>query len=100
MGAGAVLLKGLNEKLTITNGVTNAHTVEYAGSTFDYIQIDSLITTVIRDGEFTSEFKKELTDAAPTTANLTYKDAVTLVGTLNIDAALISVAGLDGNFVS
>jgi hypothetical protein len=99
LGAGAVLLKGLIEKLTITNGVTTAHTVEYAGSTFDYTQIDALITTVIRDSEFTAEFKKELTDAAPTTANLTYKDAVTLVGVSNIDAALISVAGLDGNFV-
>jgi len=99
LGASAVLLKGLIEKLTITNGVTTAHTVEYAGSTFDYTQIDALITTVIRDSEFTAEFKKELTDAAPTTANLTYKDAVTLVGVSNIDAALISVAGLDGNFV-
>ena len=99
LSVGAVLLKGLIEKLTITNGVTTAHTVEYAGSTFDYTQIDPLITTVIRDGEFTSEFKKELTDAAPTKANLTYRDAVTLVGVLNIDAALISVAGLDGNFV-
>ena len=99
LGAGAVLLNGLIEKLTITNGVTTAHKVEYAGSTFDYTQIDPLITTVIRDGEFTSEFKKELTDAAPTTANLTYRDAVTLVGVSNIDAALISVAGLDGNFV-
>ena len=99
LGAGAVLLKGLIEKLTLTNGVTTAHTVEYAGSTFDYTQIDALITTVIRDSEFTAEFKKELTDAAPTTANLTYKDAVTLVGLSNIDAALISVAGLDGNFV-
>ena len=42
---------------------------------------------------------RPLTDAAPTTANLTYKDAVALVGVSNIDAALISVAGLDGNFV-
>lgn len=99
LGAGAVLLKDLIEKLTITNGVITAHTVEYAGSTFDYTQIDILITTVIRDSEFTAEFKKELADAAPTTANLTYKDAVTLVGVSNIDAALISVAGLDGNFV-
>ena len=99
LGAGAVLLKGLTEKLTTTNGITTAHTVEYAGSTFDYNQIDLLITTVIRDGEFTAEFKKELTDAAPTTTNLAYKDAVTLVGSLNIDTTLITIAGLDGNFV-
>jgi hypothetical protein len=99
LGATPVLLKGLSELTISADGVIIKRTVEYAGSTFDYNQIDPLITTVIRDGEFTAEFKKELTDAAPTTANLTYKDAVTLVGMLNIDAALISIAGLDGNFV-
>ena len=50
--------------MTITNGVATTHTVDYAGSTFDYNQIDTLITTVIRDGEFTDEFKKEFTAKA------------------------------------
>ena len=99
ISSNAVLLKGLNEKMTFTNGIISAHTVEYAGTTYDYNQVDRLLITVIRDGEFTAEFKKELTEAAPTTANLTYKDAVTLVGVSNIDATMISVAGLDGNFI-
>lgn len=100
LGFGAVLLKGLTEQLTITNGTTTSHTVEYAGSTFNYNQIDALITTVVRDGEFSGEFRKELTDALPTTANLSYGDAVVLVGTANIDNQLLYIAGIDGNFVS
>ena len=99
ISSSAILLKGLTEKVTLTNGIISAHTVEYAGTTYNYNSIDVLITTVTRDGEFTDEYKKELTDAAPTASNLTYRDAVTLVGVLNIDAALVSVAGLDGNFV-
>ena len=99
ISSSAILLKGLTEKVTLTNGIISAHTVEYAGTTYNYNSIDVLITTVTRDGEFTDEYKKELMDAAPTASNLTYRDAVTLVGVLNIDAALISVAGLDGNFV-
>ena len=100
LGFGAVLLKGLTEKLTITNGTASAHTIEYSGSTFDYNQIDALITTVVRDGEFSAEFRKELTDALPSTANLSYGDAVVLVGAANIDSQLLYVAGLDGNFVA
>jgi hypothetical protein len=99
ISSAAILLKGLTERVTLTNGIISAHTVEYAGTTYNYNSIDLLITTVTRDGEFTDEFKKELTDVAPTASNLTYRDAVTLVGVFNIDAALISVAGLDGNFV-
>ena len=100
LGPGAVLLQGLTEKMTLTNGTISAHTVEYSGSIFDYAQIDSLITTVVRDGEFSDEFRKELTDAIPSTSGLTYKDAVVLVGSINIDNQLIYVAGLDGSYVS
>lgn len=100
LSSSAMLLKGLNESITYTDGIITKHSVEYSGMSFDYAQIDSLITTVIRDDEFTTEFRKELTDAAPSTVNLTYQDAVTLVGLLNIDSILINLAGLDGNFVN
>ena len=99
LSSSAMLLKGLNESITYTDGVTTKHTIEYSGITFDYSQIDSLITTVIRDDEFTTEFRKELTDAAPSTTNLSYKDAVFLVGVTNIDAILLMIAGTDGNYV-
>ena len=89
-----------NEKITLTNGQTTVHTVEYAGLIFDYKQIDSLITTVVRDAEFSEEFRKELTDMMPSTLSLTYKDAVLLVGSVNIDNQLIYIAGTDGSYVS
>jgi hypothetical protein len=99
LGSSATLLKGLGEMITYTDGITTKHTVEYSGLTFDYSAIDSLITTVTRDDEFTTEFRKELTDFAPTAVNLSYKDAVLLIGLANIDTTLIALAGADGNFV-
>jgi hypothetical protein len=93
------LLKNLSESITYTDGVVTSHTVEYSGSTFDYNQIDSLITTVTRDGEFTSEFTKEINDYLKTELNITYSAAVALVGTASIDGVILLVAGADGNFV-
>ena len=78
LNAGAVLLKGLIESTTLTDGVVTKHTVEYAGITFEYAQIDSLITTVTRDSEFTSEFTKEINDYLNTNANISYSTAVGL----------------------
>lgn len=100
LGADAVLLKGLTESMTISDGVVTLHSVQYSGITFEYKQIDSLITTVIRDDEFTAEFTKEINDYLKTEANLTYKVAVGLVGAANIDGLLLNVAGSDGNYVS
>ena len=100
LGAEAVLLKGLSEAITLIDGVITEHTLQYAGATFDYKQIDALITTVTRDGEFTAEFTKEINDYLNTEANISFKVAVGLVGAANIDAVLITVAGSDGSFVS
>jgi hypothetical protein len=99
LGLSATLLKGLSESISYTDSTISKHTVEYSGLTFDYSAIDSLITTVTRDDEFTTEFRKELTDFAPTAVNLSYKDAVLLIGLANIDTTLIALAGADGNFV-
>ncbi len=52
------------------------------------------------DGNFTSEFRKEITDLLPAAANFSYQDTVKLVGTANIDNVILYVAGADGNFVS
>ena len=99
LGPDAVLLKGLKESMTITNGAITKHIVEYSGLTFDYSQIDSLITTVTRDGEFTAEFTKEINDYLGTEQNITYSVAVVIVGVASIDGIILSVAGADGNFV-
>jgi hypothetical protein len=99
LGSAAVLLNGLKETLVIDNGLVSKHTVEYAGSTFDYNLIDSLITTVTRDGEFTAEFTKEIKDYLGAELNISFSVAVKLVGAISVDSVLLSVAGADGNFV-
>jgi len=100
LGADAVLLKGLTESITMTDGVITAHFLMYAGSTFDYNQIDALIMTVTRDDEFTAEFTKEINDYLKTEANIAYKVAVGLVGAASIDGIIMTVAGADGSYVS
>ena len=99
LGPDAVLLKGLKESMTMTNGAITKHIVEYAGSTFEYDQIDSLITTVTRDDEFTAEFTKEINDYLNYELNIPFTVAVKLVGAASIDGVILSVAGSDGNFV-
>lgn len=93
------LLKDLKEYITYTNGVITKHSVEYAGLSFDYNQIDSLITTVVRDGDFTAEFTQEINDYLKTELNITYSVAVEVVGAANIDGVILMVAGSDGNYV-
>jgi hypothetical protein len=100
LGASATLLKELKEVITLTNGAITKHIVEYSGLTFDYNQIDSLITTVTRDGEFTAEFTKEINDYLGVEQNITYSAAVAIVGAASIDGIILSVAGADGNFVA
>jgi hypothetical protein len=95
----AVILKGLVEKMTLTNGVVSNHTVQYGNTTFDYSQIDSLITTVTSDGNYTTEFRKEISDLLPAASTFSYQDTVKLVGAANIDNVILYVAGADGNFV-
>ncbi len=98
LGADAVLLKGLKESMTFTNGAMTKHVIEYSGLTFDYNQIDSLIMTVTRDGEFTEEFTTEINDYLKTELNISYIAAVAIVGAASIDAVVLNVAGADGNF--
>lgn len=100
LGAAAVLLKGLTESMTLTDGVITQHSVQYGESTFDYNQIDALIMTVTRDDEFTAEFTKEINNYLESEANITYKTAVGLVGAANIDGIIMTVAGADGSYVN
>ena len=95
----AVILKNLNQIITFSDGLMIKNTLEYAGSTFDYALIDSLTMTVTSDGNFTSEFRKEITDLLPAAANFSYQDTVKLVGIANIDNVILYVAGADGNFI-
>jgi hypothetical protein len=100
LGFDAVLLKELTEKMTLRDGFVTNHTVTYGATTFEYAQVDALIMTVTRNGNFTDEFRQEITDAAPSAAGLTYTDAVALVGNVSIDSVVVHLAGADGLFVA
>ncbi len=89
------MLKGLIE---VNNGTV--HTLSYNGTVFNYAEIDPLITTVVRNGEFTAEFAQEIADAYPSAAGIKYNTVVSLVGAAAIDDLLMSVAGSDGSYVS
>ena len=89
-----MFLDGLTETVTSTS-----HTIEYNGTTFDYAEVDGIITTVVRDGEFTSEFAAEIAESFPDHAGISYSTAVALIGQANMESTLLAVAGADGNYV-
>ena len=93
LGPEPKVIKLDNEEVTTTGTTVTAHTLNYSGTKFNYKDVDALITTAIRDSNFTDEFRKEITDQYPTLGNISYNDAVALVGAAHIDAVLISVAG-------
>ena len=99
LGPDPVLIKALTENITKTDGVISEHFFLYAGARYDYSDIDSLITVVTRNGEFTDEFSQEISDYASSLANATYSDVVQIVGSSGIDGWLIKVAGDDGNYI-
>ena len=93
-------LKELTETITVSeDGEVISHTVDYNGATFNWSEVDAFVLTVTRDGNFTDEFAKEIADAYPSVAGISYSTAVTLVGGSAIDSVLIAVAGADGNYV-
>ena len=89
-----MFLKGLKETVT-----QSSHFIEYNGQSFNYSEIDSIITTVVRDSQFTAEFAQEIIDAYPSFSGISYSTAVTFIGQSNLDATLLAVAGADGNYV-
>ena len=99
LGPNPVLIKGLNENITTTDGIITDHFFLYAGIRYEYSSIDSLLTVITRDDEFTSEFSQEISDYSATLADMTYSDAIKILGVSGIDGWLITVAGDDGNYV-
>lgn len=99
IGSTAVLLTGLTETVVYINGQEDSRTITYNGRDYNYNSVDSRIMTVTRNDAFTSEFQSEIAAYAPSAANITYQEAITLVGSANINNVLLTVAGADGNFV-
>lgn len=96
----AVFLENLKETLTYQNGTLVSHTVEYAGTAYNYSDLDRIITTVVRDGEFTQEFAQEIADFDAGAAGIPYQTAVQLIGQAHINDTLLYVAGADGSYIS
>ena len=90
-----LLLKDLTESVT-----ADSHMISYNGIEFNYSEIDGLITTVVRDGEFTEEFAAEIAESYPSVAGISYSTAVGLVGSAAIDDVLLMVANADGSTVT
>lgn len=99
LGPDPVLIKGLTENITKTDGVITEQFFLYEGARYDYSDIDSLITVVTRNDEFTDGFSQEIADYAVSFENATYSDVVKIVGSSGIDGWLIKVAGDDGNYI-
>jgi Ca2+-binding RTX toxin-like protein len=99
LGASPIILEGLTENIEKTDGVTTNHVFSYNGSDYDYDDIIPFIMIVVRDNEFTDDFRSELADFAPEFRDISYQDAVDAVGLIGISAAIITVAGADGNYI-
>ena len=99
LGASPIILEGLTENIEKTDGVTTSHVFSYNGSDYDYDDISPFIMIVVRDNEFTDDFRSELADFAQEFKEISYQDAVAAVGLVGISDAVITVAGADGNYV-
>jgi hypothetical protein len=100
LGVSPILVKDLVEEISSDGTTVLSHTLSYQGTRLNYDAIDGVIMTVLRDGEFTEEFRKEITAQYPSFNGIKYKETVDLVGTAAIDSILISIAGADGNYVN
>lgn len=91
LGPSPVLLEDLTESRT-----DNTWTIEYSGITFDYAAIDTLITIVTRDYQYTTEFRTEIIESFPEYSEITYPETLELVGVSMITPILLTIAAADG----
>jgi hypothetical protein len=99
VGESPIILEGLTENIVTKDGVSTSHVFTYSGMDYDYDDISPFIMIVVRDNEFTDDFRSELTDFAPAFKDISYQDAVDAVGLIGISEAIITVAGADGNYI-
>ncbi|MDA9766375.1 M57 family metalloprotease [Gammaproteobacteria bacterium] len=95
-----VLIHDLAEEISKKNGEVISHYFIYGESQYSYDDIDSSIMVILRNENFSEEFRDEIIDYAPTAAAINYSDMVKLVGLNTIDSTLMKIAGADGDYVS
>jgi hypothetical protein len=99
LGADALLLEDVREFSQFNDNVLTKHTLIYQGISYNYADVDDLVTIVRRGNDFSAEFTQEIADSAPNVAGIRYARAVELVGLVNMKDIILQVAGADGNFV-
>ena len=99
LGVSPIIFEGLTENIKKIDGVTTSHVFTYSGTDYDYYDISPFIVIVVRDNEFTDDFRSELADFAPEFKDISYQDAIDAVGLVGISAAIIAVAGADENYI-
>jgi hypothetical protein len=92
LGEDTVYLDGLTETRSDDRWI-----ISYAGVDYAYAEIDAILTTVARDGNYTAEFAAEIADDYPEYAGITLTETVELVGSSALGSTLLAVAGADGN---
>ena len=53
-----IWIKGVLEEITKSNNIEIEHTLTVNGQTYQYEEVDALISVVTRDDQFTEEFRK------------------------------------------
>jgi len=99
LGENAMLLEGVKEYIQFNDTVLTKHALIYQGVSYNYADVDALLTVVTRGNNFSAEFAQEIADYAPSVAGISYNRAVELVGIANIKDIMMTVAGSDGNYV-
>lgn len=99
LGENAVLLNDLLEVKVWKNNRLVSQTIDYQNITYNFRDFELLSSIVIRNGDFTDDFKFEIDNYLQRNANLSLSTAIEIVGSLNFDQILLKIAGSDGNFV-
>ena len=99
LGENAVLLNDLLEVKVWKNNRLVSQTIDYQNITYNFRDFELISSIVIRNGDFTDDFKFEIDNYLQRNANLSLSRAIEIVGSLNFDQILLKIAGSDGNFV-
>lgn len=99
LGENAVLLNDLLEVKVWKNNRLVSQTIDYQNITYNFRDFELVSSIVIRNGDFTDDFKFEIDNYLQRNANLSLSTAIEIVGSLNFDQILLKIAGSDGNFV-
>ena len=95
-----LLLDNLTEKITSSGSDVISHTLTYNGIDYAYEEIDQSIAIVLRNGDFTAEFRDEISDLSENMPAISYQQLISLVGESSIETTILNIAGADGYFVS